>query len=415
MLRGTWTLSCNWDARSIDFDAGREERSRMTYSNEEPVSHASLVAAPRTMTPEAPDRLERIMTQIGSLTDRLVLQGMRTVFVGPRNRRLKVLQRRIHHAHQVKRFYSQAHFLEESNNFFHPPQALPEVRYRYRKRTKGGTIWDFTFPSGFSPVFTEYRMKFNSYKENQTVHGRLWQHDEPGHPTAICIHGWGCGYPSFEERVFNVPFLYRLGLNVVIYILPFHGVRSPRSAGISGRFFLSPNLARTNESFAQSVFELRTLMQLLRERGSGAVGAIGVSLGGYTTALLASVAASLAFAIPIIPFASLADLLWEHGKYGTLERLLEKSSFTREDMRKTFAVHTPLNLTPKLKKENLFIIAGKGDRICLPSHAQALWEHWGHPRIHWFPGGHLAQFKRGAFLGDIRDFLEGRGLIPPPE
>ncbi|RME45258.1 MAG: abhydrolase domain-containing 18 [Deltaproteobacteria bacterium] len=384
----------------------------MTNSNEEPVPHTSIVAAPQPVTPQAPDPLERVLIQIGSWTDSVVLQGMRTIFVGPRNRRLKVLQRRIHHAHQVKRFYSQAPFLEDPDNFFHPPQAFPDVRYRYRKRTKGGTIWDFRFPSGFSPVFTEYRMKYNSYKENQTVHGRLWQHDTPGRPTVICIHGWGCGYPAFEERVFNVPFLYRLGLNVLIYILPFHGARTPASAGMSGRFFLSPNLARTNESFAQSIFELRTLMRLLRERGSGPIGAIGVSLGGYTTALLASVEPSLAFAIPIVPFASLADLLWEHGRYGTLERLLEKSSFTREDMKATFAVHTPLALTPKLKRESLFIVAGKGDRICLPSHAQALWEHWNAPRIHWFPGGHLAQFKRGAFLTEIREFLETRGFIP---
>ncbi|RME03342.1 MAG: abhydrolase domain-containing 18 [Deltaproteobacteria bacterium] len=385
----------------------------MTYSNEEPVSHTSIIAAPQQVAPQAPDPLDRILIQIGSLTDKVVLQGMRTIFVGPRNRRLKVLQRRIHHAHQVKRFYSQVPFLEDRDNFFHPPQILPDVRYRYRRRTKGGTIWDFRFPSGFSPVFTEYRMKYNSYKENQTVHGRLWQHDTPGRPTAICIHGWGCGYPAFEERVFNVPFLYRLGLNVLIYILPFHGARTPSSAGMSGRFFLSPNLARTNESFAQSIFELRTLMRLLRERGSGPIGAIGVSLGGYTTALLASVEPSLAFAIPIVPFASLADLLWEHGRYGTLERLLEKSSFTREDMKTTFAVHTPLAMTPKLKREDLFIIAGKGDRICLPSHAQALWEHWNTPRIHWFPGGHLAQFKRGAFLTEIQAFLEARGFISP--
>jgi len=45
-------------------------------------------------------------------------------------------------------------------------------------------------------------------------------------------------------------------------------------------------------------------MRHLRAAGTGPVGAFGMSLGGYTVALLASVEPQLAFAVPMIPIVS---------------------------------------------------------------------------------------------------------------
>ena len=64
----------------------------------------------------------------------------------------------------------------------------------------------------------------------------------------------------------------------------------------SGALFPSANLVRTNEAFGQAVFDLRALAAYLRANGAPSVGAIGMSLGGYTTALWASVDPTLAFA-----------------------------------------------------------------------------------------------------------------------
>ena len=66
-----------------------------------------------------------------------------------------------------------------------------------------------------------------------------------------------------------------------------------------------------------------------------------------------------------------------------------------------------------LKSDSTMVItAARADRICPPAHAEALWVHWGRPRIHWYPGGHLAQFRRYRALRQIRKLLRETGLLP---
>jgi predicted alpha/beta hydrolase family esterase len=71
-------------------------------------------------------------------------------------------------------------------------------------------------------------------------------------------------------------------------------------------------------------------------------------------------------------------------------------------LRELFAVHAPLARPPLVPHDRRLIIAALGDRICPPAHADALWRHWGEPRIHWYPGGHLAQFRRATALREVR-------------
>src|SRR5258708_6261513 len=72
-----------------------------------------------------------------------------------------------------------------------------------------------------------------------------------------------------------------------------------------------------NEGFRQAVADLRVLMTLLRERGAPSVGIMGMSLGGYASALLATVQRDLAFAVPMIPLASLANAARDQGRLGS--------------------------------------------------------------------------------------------------
>ena len=40
------------------------------------------------------------------------------------------------------------------------------------------------------------------------------------------------------------------------------------------------------------------------------------------------------------------------------------------------------------------MLAGLVDRIVPPLQALALWEHWGRPAHHWFPGSHFVWLGR---------------------
>ena len=73
-------------------------------------------------------------------------------------------------------------------------------------------------------------------------------------------------------------------------------------------------------------------------------------------------------------------------------------------------VHAPLHRRSLVPRERRFVIGALGDRICPPAHAATLWEHWERPRMHWYPGGHLAQFRRGRVHAEVRSFLAGLGV-----
>jgi dienelactone hydrolase len=204
--------------------------------------------------------------------------------------------------------------------------------------------------------------------------------------------------------------LLRAGLDVVLVQLPFHGDRSPRGVRSGGKF-PSPHVVRTNEAFAHAIRDLRALVDWLYRRGAPAVGAMGMSLGGYTTALLATCEPRLSFAVPMIPMASLADVMWGHGEGRPSRARAERAGVTGNALEAAFAIHCPLNRAPLVPFDRRFIIAGLGDRITPPEQAKKLAAHWGDPRQHWFPGGHLMQFKRREAFRVLRWFLIETGVV----
>ena len=132
----------------------------------------------------------------------------------------------------------------------------------------------------------------------------------------------------------------------------------------------------------------------------------GISLGGYTAALLAAVEDRLSFAIPNVPLVSLADLVMEwHPVSFAIHGMMAAMNMTLPDIRRLVAVHSPLSYPSRLDRERLMIIGGVGDRMAPPKHARLLWEHWGEPELHWFAGSHLIHLGRDAYHGRMRQFL----------
>ncbi|MGH7858912.1 MAG: alpha/beta hydrolase family protein, partial [Candidatus Binatia bacterium] len=229
----------------------------------------------------------------------------------------------------------------------------------------------------------------------------LWRHGDRGRKTIVCIHGYRGGFVAIDGRAFEIHRLFlEAGLDVALAILPYHGPRTPFGS-VSGQPFLN-DPRRTLEAVAQGAHDLRILVSWLRHEGAASVGVAGFSLGGYMTALLASVEPELAFAAPIIPVASFADLLWERaGRRGEHEAA-RAAGMSLELFRKLFAPHCPLDHRPQVERERRLVIAGEGDRIAPPGHARALAAHW-RTEVEWFPGGHLAQLGRRAALAKLRE------------
>ena len=298
---------------------------------------------------------------------------------------------------------------------FFPTPELPEVTLAPAGDGPLGTqIVDLTFASGYEPFLPAAREAYRSVTENFTAHARWWTSDR-GRPTIVLLHGWGGGNHWVTARTFVVPYWLRHGYDVVAFQLPFHGNRAPGTAAMkSGALFPSPNPLRTNEGFGHAIYDLRALSLFLRARGAQTVGVMGMSLGGYTTSLWASVAGpddpgGVDFAVAMIPAVSMAKLMWRHGETSPARRRAAKAGITEDLLVDAFAVHAPTTRPPRLAQDRLFVIAGRGDRITPPDQAEALAVHW-NVDIQWFDGGHLAQVGRGDALRTVRRSLGKLGF-----
>jgi hypothetical protein len=344
------------------------------------------------------------MARAAGRLDRFVLERFirRHVFAPPGDG--NALRQRLIRARD---FYGNPDFIAHPDRFFAPPASL-RAQLRRRHALRGGEVVEVSYETDFVPVFPEAR---STPGADRAGVARWWRHHRPGHPAMLCVHGYGGGHLWLERLAFDAGRFYRAGLDVVLYVLPHHGLRGPHGPFQSGAFF-DIDLVRTNETFAQAIYELRALLRYLRASGTGPVGAFGMSLGGYVTALLATIESELAFAVPMIPLASLVDMMWGQGADDPRLALAIEHGWTLELLQDVSRVHAPLVRQPLVPSERRLIIAALGDGICPPAQADALWRHWGKPRIHWYPGGHLAQFRRYGALREIRSLVTDAGLLP---
>jgi pimeloyl-ACP methyl ester carboxylesterase len=306
--------------------------------------------------------------------------------------------------------------------FVSPPT---DVRVRARKgrwlprfEPNDGICEAISFDSPFQPVNPRQHKRYLRHSANRVAHARLLRHrGSDRRPTIVAIHGFTADWYLINEWVFALPWFYRMGCNIALFTLPFHGPRQTRFSPFSGHGYFAGGPSRLNEAVAQSVFDFRILFDWLeRERGAEQIGVTGLSLGGFTAAMLASVEDRLAFAIPSVPVVSLADLVLEWQPIGVLLRgALSTMGMELSDARRLVAASCPLTYPPVLAPERLMIIAGVGDRLAPPKHSRLLWDHWGRCRIHWFPGSHIIHLDRGAYLTEMARFMVGRGFLPEGE
>jgi len=277
----------------------------------------------------------------------------------------------------------------------HPtPPALEKHSLRRLELSGLPSAEVLRYDSEFEPRDPEVRERWLGVVQNRSACALLWRHADGPRPTLIVIHGYGMGRAGLDARAFDVPRLHRaLGLDVALVTLPLHGVRAATRR--SGAGFLDAHPLATNAAFEQSIWDLRRLAGWLRAQGAPALGVHGMSLGGYTAAVFASLERGLACAVPLVPAVSLPGILGA-SRSPEAQRLRESLGLSDTLLGEAWASHDPLRHRPRVAPEGRLILAGLSDRICTPDQVEALWKHWERPSIHWFPGSHLAPFGRRA-------------------
>jgi hypothetical protein len=126
----------------------------------------------------------------------------------------------------------------------------------------------------------------------------------------------------------------------------------------------------------------------VRAQTDAGIGVLGLSLGGYNAALLASLDDRLRCAILGIPLTDFARAMFRHGPALHL-RGVAALGIDEDRTREVFRVVSPLALDPMVPLERRSVFAAVADRLVPADQPRDLWRHWGEPRIEWYQGAHL--------------------------
>jgi pimeloyl-ACP methyl ester carboxylesterase len=326
--------------------------------------------------------------------------------------------RRVELLGDVARTYDRPEFFSDPNTFFKARDAIRPTYERVvgaaiargaapseRPLTAPGTV-DLAWESGFTPFHEGVRTKFLSRARNKTAYARLISNG-PNRPWVVLVHGYMGGQWAFESRQWRVHALLRSGLNVALFVLPFHAKRaegasfSPIFPGGDPRF--------NNEAFAQAIFDLRALVAHLYAEGAPHVGAMGMSLGGFTTSLLATIEPKLSFAAPVIPLASIADFARARGRLGSSE---SEAAREQEALERAIRIVSPFSRPLLVPKSRVLVVAAEGDRITPVAHARRIAQHFD-VELHLMQGGHLIQLDRREGIRAVIHMLRREGILPP--
>lgn len=304
-------------------------------------------------------------------------------------------------------FYRRQEFLEVPELFYPRPKVAPKVCKYLLYSTSAFECYNYTFKSQYCPLTEEYSTQYRNYTECHTVYGRYYRlNRNQKTSTIIYLHGWmECNVKLHERLIFNL-ICRDLGFDLISMVHPFHMQRAPQKS-FSGEYFLSGDIIRTIEACRQAVTDVMSIINWLEERGSGRVGVMGFSLGGFITGLLISSESRLDFAIPSQSHGCVSEVLW----CTTLLRHVRKDILTYgigyEELKELCQVISPKNFKPKIPKESILMINGLYDAIVRREEAMVLWRKWSKPQIIWYPAGHMTFYIYvGRVFQKVKEFLQ---------
>ncbi|MGE2733437.1 alpha/beta hydrolase family protein [Mycolicibacterium vaccae] len=287
-----------------------------------------------------------------------------------------------------------------------PPRVFSRPANPVAEWVARGNVSNIRFESSFRAVNPALRDRCAGFTRNNVVHAQHWRHDDGPRPTLCLIHGFMGSAYLFNGLFFSLPWFYRSGYDVLLYTLPFHGRRAEKFSPFSGHGFFAHGFAGFCEAMAQAVHDFRSLLDYLEFTGVDRIALTGMSLGGYTSALIASTDDRIDTVIPNVPVVTPDRTVDEWFPANRLVALREWIAGTDSALTDAATMYSsPLNYRPLPAKERRLIIAGLGDRLAPPEQAEILWKHWDHCDFHWFPGNHVLHVSQPDYLRRMTRFM----------
>lgn len=278
-----------------------------------------------------------------------------------------------------------------------PPFRLPEHRFAYQLKStsadvNGMRVWELRFPSPVrSPV-----------EANNTVHCEYFQPQTAGkHSAVVVLHILGGDFPL--SRLFCVSLAQR-GCAALFLKMPYYG---PRRDPRVDRRMISENPRETLEGMTQAILDIRRAVAWLATReevDAQQLGIFGISLGGITGALAATVEPRLNQGCFLLAGGNIARVAAESPELERIRRRWAEGGGTREEFLEVLEKIDPVTYGAGARGKRILMLNALEDEVIPRPCTDALWEALGQPEIVWYPGGHYTVIR---FLPNALDRVSG--------
>lgn len=306
-------------------------------------------------------------------------------------------------------YYFDAGYIDNPASFFTLPEKVPAYKIIERKPYHDGEYQLISYNSGYTTKNPHIRDNYNSYEANRTGYLVRWTHGDGNRKTVLCHHGYMLGEPRQARKMFGVKSLFTQGLDVALFIAPFHWKRSTGSWKQRGIYLQPDDVVMTCECIGQTQHDLYSAFLILSDTGTPEIGLIGASLGGYNTALFACLTSAVSFAAMMVPAMNFSK---PFGPDKAKLPFAVDETFSRR-IQLVWEMHAPVHFTPKIPAERMLVVASLGDKICPFEYVQPLCDKWGITDRHFITGGHWLVFNRSERGRSWYALLAKMGFINP--
>jgi dienelactone hydrolase len=242
-------------------------------------------------------------------------------------------------------------------------------------------VWDLKFPS---PVTTPV-------EANNTVHAEFYRSRQPGRrPAVIVLHILGGDFPL--SRLFSNA-LAQNGVHALFVKMPYYG---PRRDEKSPRRMVSADPHESAAGLTQAVLDIRRAVTWLASRpdvNADAIGIFGISLGGITAALAASVEPRITSACLLLAGGDIAQAGWNAAQAQTLRERWLAQGRTREEYVQALSVVDPVTYAAAARGKRILMLNATDDEVIPRDCTLQLWKALGEPELRWMRGGHYSVIR----------------------